>query len=197
MWSVERGCMADNRGGTHATLEELEAKLQAIEASPRDQGVLELIVRRPAIGEREVLEEGVLDVALGLVGDTWSTRGARAKHGPHPDMQVNVMNARAIAAIAGDKDRWALAGDQLFVDLDISAANVPPGTRLAVGAAIIEVTAQPHTGCGKFMSRFGVAAGKFVNSPIGRRLQLRGINAKVVQAGSVRVGDRVTKLPLR
>lgn len=187
--------MADNRGMTHATLEELEAGLSAIEGSPRDEGVLQLIVRRPAVGEREILEEGQLDVALGLVGDTWSTRGARSKHGPHPDMQINVMNSRVIAAVARDKGRWALAGDQLFVDLDLSAANLPPGTRLAVGSAIIEVTAQPHTGCGKFIGRFGVDAAKFVNSSVGRRLQLRGINAKVVQSGSVRVGDRVTKLP--
>jgi MOSC domain-containing protein YiiM len=136
-------------------------------------------------------------MALGLVGDTWSTRAARTKRGPHPDTQINVMNSRVIAAVARDKRRWALAGDQLFVDLDLSAANVPPGTRLAVGSAIIEVTAEPHTGCGKFINRFGVAAGKFVNSPIGRRLQLRGINAKVVRAGTLRVGDRVTKLPPR
>ena len=189
--------MPDNRGMTFATLEELEADLDAIEASPRDEGVLELIVRRPAVGEREVLEEGQLDVALGLVGDTWSSRGARPKHGPHPDMQINVMNSRVIAAVARDKSRWALAGDQLFVDFDLSTENVPPGTRLAVGSAIIEVTAEPHTGCGKFINRFGVAAGKFVNSPVGRRLQLRGINAKVIRSGTLRVGDRVTKLPRR
>lgn len=155
-----------------------------------------LIVRRPAVDAREVLEEGELNADEGLSGDTWRMRSSsRSGDGrAHPDMQLNVMSARAAALVAQSDDRWALAGDQLFVDLDLSAANLPAGTRLAVGEAVIEVTAQPHTGCRKFVDRFGLDAMKFVNSPVGRELNLRGINAKVVQAGIVRVGDTVRKI---
>jgi hypothetical protein len=185
--------MADAR---HLSLDELERGLRSLEASPRDAGRLDLIVRRPAVGEREVIETGELDRAIGLVGDTWKDRpSSRMPDGrPHPDMQINVMNSRVINLIAQAKDRWALAGDQLFVDLDLSAANLPAGTRVAIGTAVIEVTDQPHTGCGKFVSRFGVDAMKFVNSAAGREACLRGINARVVQAGTIRVGDRATKV---
>ncbi len=181
---------------THPTTTELEAGLDLIRQAPRETGVLELIVRRPAVGAREVLDEGQLDVAIGLVGDTWKDRGSsRTADGRrHPDMQVNIMSARAVALVAGEKARWPLAGDQLYVDLDLSAANLPPGTRLAIGSAVLEVTAQPHTGCGKFVERFGLESMKFVNSPVGRELQLRGINARVVESGTVRVGDAVRKL---
>lgn len=181
---------------THLTLPELEAALDQLRASPRELGTVELIVRRPAVNEREVLHEGVLDVAQGLVGDNWLPRGYRKRddRSAHPDMQLNVMNARAAQLVAGSRERWALAGDQLYVDLDLSGANLPAGTRLQVGEAVIEVTAEPHTGCSKFVSRFGAAAMKFVNSPVGRELNLRGINAKVVVGGVVRVGDGVRKV---
>lgn len=180
----------------HLTMAELEAGLDAIRQAPKEVGTLELIVRRPAVDEREILEEGQLDLAEGLVGDTWNIRGSsRTDDGSsHPDMQLNVMSARAIALIAQEKERWHLAGDQLFVDLDLSKENVPPGTRLAMGTAIIEVTDQPHNGCIKFVSRYGLDAMKFVNSPVGKELHLRGINAKVVQPGTIRVGDKVTKI---
>jgi hypothetical protein len=180
----------------HLTMEELEAGLDDIRRSPKNEGALELIVRRPSLGERESLTEGELDVAQGLVGDTWSTRGSRrSKDGlAHPEMQINVMNSRVIALVAQERERWHLAGDQLFVDLDLSGENLPPGTRLAVGSAVIEVTPEPHTGCEKFVSRFGVDAMKFVNSPLGRQLNLRGINAKVVQPGVIRVRDLAKKL---
>jgi MOSC domain-containing protein YiiM len=180
----------------HLTTEELHNGLDEIRRSPRDQGALVLIVRRPGIDEREVLEQGELDLVQGLVGDTWNRRGSSRSFdgGPHPEMQLNIMNARAIALMAQSPDRWQLAGDQLFVDLDLSPANLPPGTRLAIGSAIVEVTAEPHTGCGKFVSRFGVDAMKFVNSTIGRELSLRGINAKVVQPGAIRIGDAVRKM---
>jgi MOSC domain-containing protein YiiM len=95
--------------------------------------------------------------------------------------------------VAQSRDRWALAGDQLFIDMDLSAGNLPPGTRLALGSAVVEITALPHTGCGKFVSRFGVDAMKFVNSAMGRELHLRGVNARVVQPGTIRVGDVVRK----
>ncbi|MBI1918765.1 MAG: MOSC domain-containing protein [Planctomycetes bacterium] len=180
----------------HLTTVELEVGLDVIRQSPTDEGVLELIVRRPAIGGREVLEEGELDCAAGLVGDTWNARhSSRTWDGsPHPDMQLNVMNSRVIALIAQDKARWPLAGDQLFVDLDLGAANLPPGTQLMLGSALIEVTAQPHTGCQRFVARFGLDAMKFVNSPVGRQLHLRGINARVVRPGVIRVGDVVKKV---
>ncbi len=174
----------------HLTIDELEAGLDEIRQAPRDRGVLRLIVRRPKANTREVLEEGHLDPARGLVGDTWETRGSPA----HPDNQLNIMNARAIALVAQSPDRWALAGDQLFIDLDLSADNLPPGSRFALGSAVIEVTERPHTGCGKFAARFGMDAVKFVNSPEGKQLRLRGLNAKVVAPGVIRVGDVATKL---
>jgi MOSC domain-containing protein YiiM len=180
----------------HLSTEELHAGLDEIRRAPKDEGVLELIVRRPRKGEREVLEEGQLDLHLGLVGDSWKDRkSSRSADGlAHPDMQINVMSTRVIALVAQAKARWAQAGDQLFIDLDLSAANLPPGTQLAIGSAIIEVTAQPHTGCSQFLERFGADAMRFVNSPIGRELQMRGINARVVQAGTIRVGDVAKKL---
>jgi hypothetical protein len=181
---------------THLTTEQLHAGLEEVERAPKLEGVLELIVRRPAVDAREVLQEGELDIVAGLVGDTWSQRGSsRSADGrAHPEMQLNVMSSRAAALVAQHPDRWPLAGDQLYVDLDLSNENLPAGTRLAIGTAVIEVTPQPHTGCNKFVSRFGLDAMKFVNSPVGRALNLRGINARVVQAGTIRVGDVVRRL---
>jgi MOSC domain-containing protein YiiM len=179
----------------HLTMEELEEGLEEIARAPKDEGVLQLIVRRPTVNAREVLAVGELDVETGLVGDTWHKRSsARTPDGsPHPDMQLNIMNARTIALIATLKERWPLAGDQLFIDLDLTPENLPPHTRLAIGTAVIEVTPEPHLGCGKFVERFGVDAMKFVNSPTGRRYNLRGINARVVQSGTIRVGDIARK----
>jgi len=189
--------MFDTASPRHLSLAELEAALPATLQSPKDEGTLELVVRRPALGRRDVLETGELDLSTGLVGDTWNIRtSTRTSDGsPHPDMQINVMNSRVIAMLAGEKTRWGLAGDQLYVDLDLSADNLPPGTQLAIGSAVIEVTAQPHTGCIKFVQRFGVDAMKFVNSPERRALHLRGINARVVVPGRIRTGDRVRKRP--
>ena len=180
----------------HLTMDELEAGLDKIRQSPKDGGRLALIVRRPATLEREVLDAGELDATVGLVGDNWLARGSKRTDdgSAHPEMQLNVMNARTIALIAGDEARWPLAGDQLFVDLDLSEANLPPGTRLALGEAVIEVTAVPHTGCQKFVQRFGLDAMKFVNSTVGKPLRLRGLCAKVVQPGTIRVGDVARKL---
>jgi hypothetical protein len=178
------------------TKDELTRGLDEIRRSPKDDGALLMIVRRPVTEHREVLHEGQLDIVEGLVGDNWKTRGSsRTPDGSsHPDMQLNVMNARVIALIAQEPDRWALAGDQLFLDLDLSAGNLPPGTRLSLGSAVIEVTPQPHTGCKKFVARFGLDAMQFVNSPVGRDLHLRGINARVLQSGTIRVGDAARKL---
>jgi MOSC domain-containing protein YiiM len=154
-----------------------------------------MIVRRPAVNEREVLTQAVLSLREGLEGDNWRSRGSsRTPDGSaHPGMQLNLMNARVIALIAQEKARWPLAGDQLYVDLDLSEDNLPPGTRLSLGTALIEVTAVPHLGCKKFVARFGLDAMKFVNSPLGRQLHLRGINAKVIRPGHIRQGDIVQK----
>ena len=180
----------------HLTRAELEAGLDAVRTAPKNEGTLDLIVRRPQINAREVLEVGELDLQIGLVGDTWNVRGSsRTADGTsHPDMQLNIMGSRAIGLIAQARDRWQLAGDQLFVDLDLSDENLPAGTRLAMGSAVVEITEEPHTGCAKFVQRFGLDAMKFVNSTVGRSLRLRGLNARVVQPGTIRVGDIVRKI---
>ena len=177
----------------HVTTAELEAAIHFIRESPTDIGTVELIVRRPAVDEREVLDEADLDPAFGVVGDTWNIRGSRRTDdgSSHLDMQLNVMNARVAALIAQDPERRSLAGDQLYVDLDLSADNLPPGTRLTLGTATIEITDQPHTGCAKFTQRFGLDAFRWVNSEDGMRLRLRGLNARVVVPGTVRRGDTI------
>jgi len=181
----------DHRGAA-----ELTAGLDEILRSPTARGTVELIVRRPAENEREVLDEGVLDLEEGLVGDMWSRRGSRRMPdgSANPDAQLTLMNARAADLVAGGRERWPLAGDQLYVDLDLSVENLPAGTRLSVGDAVIEVTAAPHTGCAKFSARFGSDAITFVNKSPGRELRLRGVNTRVVTPGAVRVGDAISKL---
>ena len=191
--------VSERQGAEHLGPDALAAGLPAILEAPTDDGTLRLVVRRPAVDERDVLITGMLDVAEGLVGDTWSQRPSRRSldGGPHPDMQLNVMSARVIDLLAGDPERWPLAGDQLYVDLDLSAENLPPGTVLALGdrGASIMVTDQPHTGCAKFSARFGVEALRFVNAPAHANLHLRGINARVHTPGEIRPGDLVRKLP--
>ena len=180
----------------HLTTEELEAGLDEIRRSPKDEGVLRLIVRRPRENEREVLTEGELDLAEGLRGDNWRTRGSSSTEDgrAHPEKQLNIMNSRSAALIAREIERWPLAGDQLYMDLDLSAENLPPGTRLQIGSAVVEITPPPHNGCKKFVARFGLDAMKFVNSPVGKQLHLRGVNAKVVRPGAIRTGDRIYKI---
>ena len=180
----------------YLSMTELETGLDHIRQAPKDHGTLKMIVCRPNVEEREVLHESRLDLLEGLAGDNWKVRGSW--HTPDGSAnlyaQITVVNARAIALLAQREERWALAGDQLYVDFDLSEDNIPPGTQLAIGTAIIEVSAQPHSGCKKFSDRFGVEAMKFVNSPEGKRLHLRGINAKVIQAAVIRVGDEVKKI---
>jgi MOSC domain-containing protein YiiM len=178
----------------HATPEELDAGLASILAAPRDEGVLELIVRRPGVDEREVVTEAELDLVEGLVGDNWRARGRSGGRPANPKAQITVTGSRMLALVAGTPDRWPLAGDQLYVDLDLSAENLPPGTRLQVGTAVIEVTDDPHTGCEKYRARFGLDALAFASTPQGRALNLRGINARVVEPGTLRTGDAVRKL---
>ena len=176
--------------------DELEAGLSEVLASPKDDGEVKMIVRRPDVDRREVLDAGDLDVTEGLVGDNWRARGSRQTNDglAHPEMQLNLMNSRVVALVAQSEDRWALAGDQFFVDLDLGKENLPAGTRLAMGSAIVEVTAVPHLGCRKFVARFGLEATKFVNSRRGKKLCLRGINARVIEPGRVVTGDRIRKV---
>jgi hypothetical protein len=180
----------------HRSAEELAAGLAEIRRSPRDGGSVELIVCRPRVDEREILAEGKLEVQAGLVGDNWRERtSSRTEDGSaHPEMQLALMNARVLRLIAGETQRWSLAGDQIFVDLDLSDANIPAGTRLSLGSSVIEITGQSHSGCKKFAARFGVDALAWVSSDVGRELHLRGIYAKVVTPGVVRPGDRISKL---
>lgn len=180
----------------HLMMDELEAALDHLRETPKDEGVVELIVRRPQTDEREVLEVAELDPLQGLIGDNWISRGSRRTPdgSPHPEMQINIMNSRVAALVAQEKERWSLAGDQLYIDMDLGKENLPAGTRLAIGSAVVEVSPLPHTGCHKFVARFGEDAMKFVNSAVGKELCLRGINAKVVQAGTVRLGSTAKKL---
>jgi hypothetical protein len=179
----------------HVPLTALEDGLDAVRVAPKDSGTVELIVRRPAEEEREVVARARLDPIEGLAGDNWRMRSnSRQEDGsPRTDTQLTLMNARAAALVAGARERWPLAGDQLFVDLDLSYANLPPGTALQVGSAVLEVTHEPHRGCGKFARRFGVDALKFVNSQPGRELNLRGIYTRIVTGGTIRAGDAIRK----
>ena len=188
--------MADEPASPHRSSEQLRLGLDAIQSAPADAGVVRLIVRRPAEDEREVVQEAVLDIDEGLLGDSWRARGSgsTADGAANPQAQVTVVNARAAETIAGAIERWPLAGDQLYIDLDISAQNLPAGTRLSLGEAEIEMSAKPHTGCAKFSARFGSDALRFVELPQGRALRLRGANARVLRGGVVRVGDPVLKL---
>ena len=173
----------------HRSNDELLAGLENVRRSPRETGTLEMIVARPAVDDRDILEVAELDIDRGLVGDRWS-QGSR----PNPKSMLTVMNARASQLIAGDRSGWALAGDQLFADFDLSPENIPPGTRLAIGSAVIEVSDQPHLGCEKFAARFGQVAREFANSPEGTALNIRGINTRVVRSGTIHVGDAVRKV---
>jgi MOSC domain-containing protein YiiM len=181
---------------THLTTDQLDAGLDEIRRSPRDGGLLELIACRPANGERTEPAEATLDPVVGLVGDNWQARGSRHTEdgAAEPGRQITLMNSRAAALVAVTHERRSLAGDQLYVDLDLSTENLPAGSRLQVGSAVVEVTAFPHTGCVKFVERFGADAGRWVNLGQGREVNARGINAFVVTGGTVRVGDVVSKL---
>ena len=179
------------------TIADLEASLGHLRAAPAETGSLEMVVRRPAGGLREILDEGVLDEAVGLVGDNWLSR-ARSRaiaEGRHLDAMVTVMGARMVGLLGDTAEVRALAGDQLYVDLDISHENLPAGSRIGVGAeAVLEVTAKPHTGCKKFLAHFGDDALAFVNCDVGRQLRLRGLNGRVVRGGVVRPGDVVRRI---
>ena len=180
----------------HLSLDELQEGLSEILRSPQDRGALRAIVIRPNIDARLSLQQCELSPEGGVHGDNWANGCwmSLPDGRPHPDVQVTIMNARTIALIAQDEARWPLAGDNLFVDLDLSGDNLPPGTRLSIGSALLKITAVPHKGCKKFAERYGVDATRFVNSREGLRLHLRGIYARIVERGVVAVGDAVAKL---
>jgi MOSC domain-containing protein YiiM len=173
----------------HLDTAALQEGLPHIAASPPDDGTVEMIVRRPTVDAREVVVSARVAPGLGLEGDSWGSR-------PHPssDAEITLMNARCVALLAGDVDRWPLAGDQLYVDMDLSVVNLPDDSRLRVGTVLLEVSATPHTGCSKFSARFGDEALAFVNSEVGKAMRLRGMNCRVIEGGLVRTGDRLTKV---
>ena len=172
------------------------AALAHIRESPDDSGVIRLIARRPVEDSREVLDEARISLTHGIEGDSWNQRGSSSSPdgGPHPNKQLTIMNARAAQAIIGPIERWPLAGDQIYADLHLAHGSLPAGTHLAVGEAVVEVAVEPHQGCAKFAARFGRDALRFVNTGEGRELRLRGINCRVIQPGTVRVGDAVSRL---
>ena len=170
------------------TQQELEAGLSHVLESPQDGGSLEAIFVRPAVDTRESPETATLSPAGGVHGDKWASSGA------DPRAQVTLMNARILNLVAGSRDRWALGGDQLIVDLDLSQENLPAGQRLAIDDAVLEVSDLPHTGCRKFSQRYGTTAARYINAPARANLNLRGVNAIVVKAGTVRRGSEVRKV---
>jgi hypothetical protein len=180
----------------HRSTEELAAALPHIREAPGNTGTIHLIVRRPGEDAREVLDVAEINDAEGIAGDTWNQRGSATSPdgGPHPDAQITIMSARAAAAVIGPVERWPLAGDQIYADLDISHETLLAGTQLQLGDAIVEVTAKPHRGCAKFAARFGRDALRFVNTGEGRDLRMRGLNCRVIQPGTVRAGDPITRL---
>jgi hypothetical protein len=170
--------------------------LEAVQAAPRDGGRLERIVRRPAVDERETLPEATLDTTRGLVGDSWLARGNRrtADGSADPACQVTLVSTRVLEAIEPDRERWPLAGDQLYVDFDLSVEGLPAGSRISIGTAVLEISETPHTGCAKFSARFGSDALRWINSPVGRAHRMRGLNARVVESGTIREGDAVRRV---
>ena len=170
-----------------------DAKLDAVHQAPSDGGRLELIVRRPAVDEREILLEGQLDLERGLVGDRWATRD-KERTPAYLAAQLTLINTRLLAAIEPDRERWPIAGDQLYVDLDLCEEHLPVGSRIGIGTSVIEVSEEPHTGCAKFSARFGSEALRWINSPVGRAHRLRGLNARVVEPGTIHAGDVIRRV---
>lgn len=181
---------------THLSMQELERELPLIKQSPKQEGKLELIVRRPSVEEREILYQGKVDLTTGLEGDNWQARSSKTTPdgSANIETQITLMNSRVIQLLTQDKNLWQWAGDQLYVDLDLSEENLPAGTRLSIGTAVIEVTATPHTGCKKFSARFGLDALKFISASENKSLRLRGINARIIQPGEFKTGDLVQKI---
>ena len=164
--------------------------------APKDRGRLEAIVIRPAHNERKPVNSAELSADNGVKGDHWAKGCWKSlpDGDPHPDVQICIMSARVIRLLAGDKANWPPAGDQLFIDLDLSKANLVPGQRLSLGNTVLEITDVPHLGCQKFIERYGRDATQFVNSKVGKENRFRGVYAKVIEAGTISVGDVVQKI---
>lgn len=180
----------------HKTMEELKAGLPEILKSPQDNGEVKAVVVRPGSCERNMVPSCDVSLEGGVLGDHWAKGCWKTTDDgePHPDVQICIMNSRCIELIAGDQSNWAPAGDNLFVDMDLSPENLPPGQRVAVGSAIIEITDTPHKGCQKFIDRYGRDACVFVNLGDGDKYKLRGIYARTFEAGTISVGDTFRKL---
>ena len=182
---------------THLTAEDIEAHLDYVMDAPADRGRLEAIVVRPASDQRALREAVYLSPEGGLEGDRWAATAAQSVPGDGKDpraQQVSLMNARLLRLIAADDERMALAGDNLIVDLDLSQANLPAGQKLAIGEVVIQISDQPHTGCGKFAQRFGPDAVRFINAAERKPLRLRGVYARVLEAGTIHTGDAIHKI---
>ena len=175
---------------------DFSAALADIRAAPRDVGVIEYILRRPAVDEREIVNEAALSTSDGLVGDGWHARGSRATEdgSADPEAQLTMISTHVLRAIEPDEARWPLAGDQLYVDFDLRPNSLPAGRRLAIGHAVIEISATPHTGCAKFSARFGSDALRWINAPVGRAHRMRGVTARVLRGGTIRKGDPIRQL---
>ena len=175
---------------------DLQASLDHVLESPKDEGTVEFAQIRPAKGKREARESVHLSTEEGAQGDRWILTAPRDRETGEiwREMQVTLMNARMIEAIAGDRDNWPPAGDQFFVDFDLSAENLPAGTHIGIGTAVLEVSAEPHLGCDRFIERYGIDACRFVNSREGKALRLRGVNCRIVRDGEVRSGDRLRRI---
>jgi len=177
-------------------ISELELGIDEIKSSPKDSGVLEMIVRRPETETREIINSVEINLENGLAGDNWKARGSThtSDHSADPETQITLMNTRVIQLLSGDKENWGWAGDQLFVDMDLSMDNLPPHSQIQIGSVILEISAKPHTGCKKFSGRYGIEALEFISTPLGKSLRMRGVNAKVIQSGDIQVGDVIKKL---
>jgi MOSC domain-containing protein YiiM len=174
------------------TFEELEALWAAAPPPPRERGSVRLLCVRRAPSEHETPESVEVTVDEGLVGDRWSRR---ADHDPDPDSQVTLMMANVAELVAAGVQPLHEAGDNILVDYDISAENLPVGSRLRIGGVVLEVSAAPHTGCSKFAGRFGTDALRWTNSPRWPERRLRGMNCRVISGGTVRLGDAVERIP--